>query len=91
MKKLIRVTSSWALAFLALTIFPLALGAQAPAPAAAPPKPPPPMPAPAKFHEDFEMGYLIFDDGVGVVHIRQSGSTAETDYAPGIASSKGRR
>jgi hypothetical protein len=89
MKKLIRVTSSWALAFLALTIFPLALGAQAQAPPAAPPKSPPPMPAPANFHEDFEKGYLVFDDGVGVLHVRQSGSTVETDYAPGIASSKG--
>src|ERR1700688_992282 len=73
--KLIRVTSSWALAFLALAIFPLALGAQAQAPLAAPaapPKPPPAMPAPANFHEDFEMGYLVFDDGVGVLHVRQS-------------------
>jgi hypothetical protein len=66
-----------------------------PPPPAGPPKPaaspksPPPMPAPANFHEDFEKGYLVFDDGVGVVHVRQSGSTAETDYAPGIASSKG--
>ena len=30
---------------------------------------------------------LFFDDGVGVIHARPSGSTAETDYAPGIAAS----
>jgi hypothetical protein len=47
------------------------------------------MPAPTNYHENFEMGSLVFDDAVGVLHVRQSGSTAETDYAPGIASSKG--
>lgn len=94
MKRLLRVTRSWALALLALTIFPLALRAQGPAggpagPAVKPPPPPPPMPVPSNFNENFQMGYLVFDDAVGVLHVRQSGSTAETDYAPGIASSKG--
>lgn len=42
---------------------------------------------PANYFEGFEEGGLFFDDGVGVWHIRQSGSTAETDYAPGISAS----
>jgi hypothetical protein len=46
--------------------------------------------APPTFNDGFEAGYLFFDDGVGVLHVRQSGSTAETDYAPGIPASKGR-
>jgi hypothetical protein len=46
--------------------------------------------APATYSDGFEAGYLFFDDGVGVLHVRQSGSTAETDYAPGIPAAKGR-
>jgi hypothetical protein len=45
--------------------------------------------APATFNDSFEKGYLFFDDGVGVLHVRQSGSKAETDYAPGISASDG--
>lgn len=45
--------------------------------------------APETFSDGFETGYLFFDDAVGVLHVRQSGSTAETDYAPGIVASKG--
>jgi hypothetical protein len=45
--------------------------------------------APVTFNDGFEQGYLFFDDGVGVLHVRQSGSTAEADYAPGISASKG--
>jgi len=48
----------------------------------------PPVP-PSSYAEGFEAGGRFFDDAVGVVHIRQSGSTAETDYAPGIAASSG--
>lgn len=43
--------------------------------------------APENFTESFDKGGFLFDDGNGVIHIRQSGSTAETDYAPGIKSS----
>jgi len=46
--------------------------------------------APDSYKEGFEQGGLFFDDAVGVVHIRQSGSTAETDYAKGILSSQGK-
>ena len=45
--------------------------------------------APLTFEDTFQ-GALFFDDAVGVVHVRQSKSTAETDYAPGIAASKGK-
>ncbi|MGH9774988.1 MAG: hypothetical protein ACRD50_08590 [Candidatus Acidiferrales bacterium] len=45
--------------------------------------------APDEYNEGFEKGGLFFDDGVGVLHIRQSKSTAETDYAPGIAAASG--
>ena len=45
--------------------------------------------APATFNDSFETGYFFFDDGVGVLHVRQSGSTAETDYAKGISASDG--
>ena len=48
----------------------------------------PPNP-PTTYSDSFEQGYLFFDDGVGVLHVRQSGSTAETDYAPGISASDG--
>jgi len=41
-------------------------------------------PAPPIFVENFLLGYRVFDDGVGVLRVRQSGSTVETDYAPGI-------
>src|ERR1700688_3648735 len=44
---------------------------------------------PANFNETFNQGYLVFDDGVGVLHVRQSESTYETDYAPGIKSNGG--
>jgi hypothetical protein len=47
-------------------------------------------PPPVSYEDGFEQGYLFFDDGVGVLHVRQSGSTAETDYAPGIAASEGK-
>jgi hypothetical protein len=45
--------------------------------------------APNNYREGFEEGGLFFDDAVGVVHIRQSGSSAETDYAKGIEASQG--
>lgn len=51
--------------------------------------PPPPPTAPNSYHDSFEQGYLFFDDGVGVLHVRQSGSTAEGDYAHGISGSDG--
>lgn len=41
------------------------------------------------YFEGFEQGDLFFDDAVGVFHVRPSGSTAETDYAPGISASQG--
>ena len=44
---------------------------------------------PTTYSDSFEQGYLFFDDGVGVLHVRQSGSTAETDYAKGIPASDG--
>lgn len=47
------------------------------------------LPAPPIYVESFELGGLFFDDGVGVIHIRQTGSTAETDYAPGIPAAFG--
>jgi hypothetical protein len=43
----------------------------------------------ASYLEGFEQGATFFDDGVGVVHIRPTKSTAETDYAPGISASQG--
>ena len=45
---------------------------------------------PSSFQDGFEQGYTMFDDGVGVIHLRQSGSTAEKDYAQGIPASQGR-
>ena len=48
----------------------------------------PPSP-PTSYNEQFKQGDLFFDDAVGVFHVRQSGSTAETDYAPGITSTGG--
>ena len=45
--------------------------------------------APENYAEGFEEGGLFFDDAVGVVHIRQSHSTAETDYALGITAADG--
>ena len=45
--------------------------------------------AQAAYLDGFEQGGTFFDDGVGVVHIRPSKSTIETDYAPGIAASQG--
>ena len=45
--------------------------------------------AQASYLEGFEQGGSFFDDGVGVVHIRPSKSTIETDYAPGIPASQG--
>src|ERR1700730_19012010 len=45
--------------------------------------------APENYAERFEEGGLFFDDAVGVVHIRQSHSTAETDYALGIPAADG--
>jgi len=47
------------------------------------------LPAQASYLNGFEEGGNFFDDGVGVVHIRPSKSTAETDYAPGIPASQG--
>jgi hypothetical protein len=47
------------------------------------------LPAHASYFEGFEQGGTFFDDGVGVIHIRQSKSNAETDYAPGISASQG--
>jgi hypothetical protein len=44
------------------------------------------MPAQTKADPTIPLG-LIFDDAVGVIHPRPSGSTAETDYGPGISSS----
>lgn len=41
------------------------------------------------FQDSFEQGYTFFDHGVGVVHVRPSGSTVETDYAQGISASDG--
>ena len=41
------------------------------------------------YQDSFEQGYTFFDDAVGVVHVRPSGSTAETDYAQGISASNG--
>jgi len=41
------------------------------------------------FFTGFEGSPAVFDDGVGVIHRRPSGSTAETDYAPGISASQG--
>jgi hypothetical protein len=47
-------------------------------------------PPPAQSYQDsFEQGYTVFNNGVGLVHVRPSGSTAETDYAPGISASDG--
>jgi hypothetical protein len=66
------------LAALVAGLLPIAAGAQDP------PQ------TPVTYSDGFETGYLFFDDGVGVLHVRQSGSTAETDYAPGISASKGR-
>jgi len=43
-------------------------------------------PAPPIFVENFLLGYRMFDDGVGVIRVRQSGATTETDYAPGVTS-----
>jgi hypothetical protein len=78
MEKITLWKKRWSLAVVAaLTILALA------AVAVGPPK------APEGYKEDFGKGGLFFDDAVGVVHIRQSGSTFETDYAPGIASSEG--
>ena len=47
------------------------------------------LPAHASYLDGFEQGATFFDDGVGVIHIRPSKSTAETDYAPGISASQG--
>ena len=47
------------------------------------------IPAHAAYLDGFEQGGTFFDDGVGVVHIRPSKSTAENDYAPGISASQG--
>ncbi len=47
------------------------------------------LPAHAAYLDGFEQGGTFFDDGVGVVHIRPSKSNTETDYAPGIAASRG--
>jgi len=45
---------------------------------------------PNSYNEGFEQGQgFVFDDAVGVLHVRQSGSTFETDYAPGIPASQG--
>jgi hypothetical protein len=53
------------------------------------PNPPPYPPIPSTYYQNFSHGDLFFDDAVGVYHIRQSGSTAETDYAPGVAAPGG--
>jgi hypothetical protein len=78
MNKASRIKSGWALAILA-SLAVLTLAARADGPTK----------APKKYNEGFEEGGLFFDDAVGVVHIRQSQSTAETDYAPGIAPADG--
>lgn len=41
---------------------------------------------PTSFTENFGTGSRVFDDAVGFLRVRPSGSTAETDYAPGITS-----
>jgi len=44
---------------------------------------------PTSYTENFATGSRLFDDAVGFVRVRQSGSTWETDYAPGITAPTG--